>query len=156
MSRMSTDALESIPLRLIIIAIVASMSILPAAEALDGLETREFLRRAEIQLDRIVTTAQILSVQGFGNVRTIRLDFSSGSDLGLDELRVGDKPGGSNVSSAVLVLNNGGLLAKTATNPPCQISSRGMTALVCRMTTLDLRMTATMENGTSVIVVEMS
>jgi hypothetical protein len=153
--RWDDQALVSIPLKLIIVAVVATTAVLPAAQALAGLESREFVRRAEMQLDRVVTAAQVLTVQGPGNVRTLSLDFTSAANLEFEELRVGDRRGGSNSSCAILILSNGALMTRVATDPTCDICSRDMTAFVASQLVFDLRMVAVLHNGTTVIQLEM-
>lgn len=156
MSMRSDDSgLESIPLKLMIVAVVATMSVLPAAQALTGLETREFARRADLQLDMIVTTAQVLTVQGPGNVRTLALDFTTDAQLGLHELRVGDRIKSPNSSSVILVLNNGAVMGRVASDPPCALCSRNMATLIVRQPDFDLRMVAVLENRTTVVLVEL-
>ncbi len=155
MAQWRNDALESIPLKLIIVAVVASMSVLPAAQALAGLEAREFVRRAEIQMDRVVTAAQILTVQGPGNVRTIGIDFRSGADVKLEELRIGDRPGGPNSSCVLLTLSHGGVMTRVAADPPCVICSKDGTTFVASQPAFELRMTAVLDNRTTVIRLEM-
>ena len=153
--RFGTDALESIPLKLIIVAIVASMSVVPAAQALVGLEGRELVRRAEMQLDKVVTVAQVLTVQGPGNVRTLEMDFRSGTKLSFLELRAGDRLGGPNASSAILVLSNGGIMTRIARAPECSMCSTDLTAFVAYQPLFDLRMTAVLDNRTTVVMLEM-
>jgi len=152
---MDDRALESLPLKLSIVAVVASMSVLPAAKALDGLETREFVKRVEMQLDRVVTAAQILTVQGPGNVRTLSLDFRSAANIAFEQLRVGDRPDGPNSSSASVLLNNGGIMTRIATDPGCVICSENRTAFVAGQPEFGLRMTAVLDNRTIIVLVEM-
>lgn len=154
-SRWDVRALESVPLKLIIVVVVATMSVLPAAQALAGLESREFVRRAEIQLDRVVTAVQVLTVQGPGNVRTLSFDFRSEGGLAFEELRIGDRMGGPNSSCAILRLSNGGVIARVASDPPCAACSTHMEAFVATQPLFDMRMTATLGNEMTVILLEM-
>ena len=149
-----TAGLESIPLKLIIVAVVATMSVVPAAQALTGLENRDFGRRAEVQLDLIVTTAQVLTVQGPGNVRTISLDFSGEGSLQFERLCIGDPLGGPNSSSAKLVLNNGAVLTRVAQDPPCTFCSSSMACFVSSLDRIELRMAAVLDNRTTLVIVE--
>jgi hypothetical protein len=148
-------ALESIPLKLIVVAVVASMSVLPAAKAFAGLESHEFVRRAEIQLDRLVTASEILTVQGPGNVRTLDLDFSSDSDLAFQKFMIGDRPGGPNESCAMLILSNGGVMTRLASNPYCTICSTDRGPFHSYEACFSIRMTSAFENRTTVVLVEM-
>ena len=149
-----TAGLESIPLKLIIVAVVATMSVVPAAQALTGLENREFARRAEVQLDLIVTTAQVLTVQGPGNVRTISLDFRGEGSLQFDRLCIGDPMGGTNSSSVKLILNNGAVLTRIAQDPPCTICSSSLACFVSSQDCIELRMAALLDNRTTLVIVE--
>ena len=63
-----TRALEALPLRLLVIAIAAGLSVVPAAEALESLRDRSFLQRCETQLDTIIGTCQMISMEGYGAV----------------------------------------------------------------------------------------
>jgi hypothetical protein len=111
------SALESIPLRLMIVAVVVSMSVIPASQALENLRDGDFVRRAEAQLDLIVSTAEVLAIEGPGGVRTIELDFRSEGSLRFRCMFVGDSEDGANVSAVVLRLSNGGTIVRTADNP---------------------------------------
>lgn len=148
-----TAGLESIPLKLIVVAIVATMSVVPTAQALTGLENRDFTRRAQVQLDLIVTTAQVLTVQGPGNVRTISLDFSGEGSLRFERLCIGDPMGGANSSSVKLVLNNGAVLTRIAQDPPCTICSSSMASFVSTQDCIELRMAALLDNRTTLVIV---
>lgn len=153
--RNDTGGLESLPLKLIIVAVVATMSVLPASQALSGLENREFARRAQIQLDLVVRTAQVLAVQGPGNVRTINLDFTTNGKLSFERITIGDRVGGANSSSCVLVLSNGARMIRVATDPGCIICSHSMLEFESTHAKFDLRMNAALDNRTILIVVGM-
>jgi len=153
--RWDDRALEALPLRLMIVALVASMSVLPAAQALSGFEDREFMRRAEMQLDRLVTASQILTVQGPGNVRTLSLDFTSSGRLAFDRLRVGDRPDGPNASGVIVLLNNGARVTRLAMDPACTLCSKDGSVFVSTQPAFDLRLTALMENRTILVRLEM-
>src|SRR5512137_3042702 len=101
------SGLESLPLKLMIVAIVAALSILPAADALSTLKNRDFLQRAESQLARIAATAEGLAISGPGNVRTISVDLSSDGSTRFYQLVLGDDADGSNASALVLELSTG-------------------------------------------------
>jgi hypothetical protein len=146
--RGDAEALESLPLKLIIVAVVASLSIVPAAEALDSMKTREFLRRAELQLDRIGATAHIVAIEGPGSSRAVDLDFSSDSGLAFAKLAIGDGQNGENMSAIVLELTNGARLVKLVENPPVWIRGPEDSGLVISSPKFGLRLTLSIVNST--------
>lgn len=148
------DGLESLPLKLMVVAVVASLSIIPAAEALDGMRAREFMKRTDLQLAQIIACAETLMVNGPGNVRTISLDFSGEGAVGFSHLSVGDVRGGPNASSIVLVLRNGGFLVRMADQPPVWMCSPSGTSLEISSPVLDLRMSSRISGETEFVVVE--
>jgi len=148
------DALESLPLKLIIIAVVASLSVVPAAEALENMKTREFLRRAELQLEKIRTTAHIVSVEGPGSARLVDLDFSSKSRLSFGSLTIGDAESGANMSAIVLELNNGVRLVRFLDDPPIWLKGPRDSALVVDAPIFRLRISLVIVNSTSCVVAE--
>jgi len=117
------DALESLPLRLMIVAAVAAMSVVPAAEALETLEDRDFVSRAGLALDKVVNTAQMLSMQGPGASRTVEVDLTSDGSLRAVRLVVGDVPEGPYASALVLELSSGAKIIRLAQDPPVRMSS---------------------------------
>jgi hypothetical protein len=150
--RSDGTGLESIPLKLMIVAIVASLSIIPASRALQGLENRDFVRRAGLGLDLIISTAQTLSIEGPGGVRTISLDLRGGGSLRPECLTVGDRVGGPNSSSTILRLTNSATIVRSAFDPPAIMV--GWRAFVTNSLVLDLRMSATLQNRTIYVLVE--
>jgi len=138
--RRDSRAVESLPLRLMIVSLVVSMTVMPAAEALDGMRTREFLRRAELQLDQILGSIQTLYLQGPGAARTIDLDFSSESRARFLFLALGDAPGGPNASVARLVLSDGRELARVAQETAAQVSGPDDQGLTVRTDRFGLRL----------------
>jgi len=153
--RWDSEGLESIPLKLIIVAVVATMSVLPAAQALSGLESRDFVRRAGVQMDRLATLSQVLTVQGPGNVRTVDLDFSSESRLAFEQFMFGDEPRGANESRVMLVLNNGGIIVRLASEPPCTICAEDRGPFVSNQATFSIRMTSVFEDNRTIVLVGM-
>ncbi|OGS56205.1 MAG: hypothetical protein A3K60_08815 [Euryarchaeota archaeon RBG_19FT_COMBO_56_21] len=147
-------AVEAIPLRLMIVAVVAAMSVLPAAQALETLKTREFLARASQQLDDIVGTADVLSVEGPGSVRTLSLDFTSSGRVGFASIDVGDLLEGVNSTTIVLRLTNGGTLIRTISNEGIGISTRDGGSLHLSSARFELRMAAQYEGGVLWILAE--
>jgi len=146
--------LESIPLKLMIVAVVASLSVIPASRALQGLENRDFVRRACLELELIIATAQMLTTEGPGSVRTITLDFRGDGSLRPDSLTIGDRVGGPNASSAVLRLGNCATIIRSASDPSTMIIGPGRTAFATSSFVLDLRMVAMLGNRTVFVLVE--
>jgi hypothetical protein len=137
-----------------VVAVVASLSIIPAAEALDGMRTREFIRKAELQLATIVACVETLTVEGPGNVRTISLDFSGDGRVGFSHLTIGDAKDGANVSSIILELRSGALIIKMADQPPVWMCSSAGISLQTSSPVLDLRMSSLLSDQTDYVLVE--
>ena len=140
--------LESLPLKLIIVAVVASMSIAVAADGLDGLKDKDFLRRARLQVDAIVAAAETVAVEGPGSTRTLELDFSSGGRLGFEGIAVGDSADGPGAASVVLLLSTGASVIGTAEDPPAWICSGDGQELTIRSCTFHLRLECVLEGAT--------
>jgi len=139
--------LESLPLRLMIVAVVASMSVVPAARMLDTLEDKEFVDRAKLQLENIVAAAQLLSVEGPGGVRTLSLDFSGRGDLRFRSLVLGGESGSANMSSVQLLLSSGSRILRTATAPEVWLVSPEGAALEVSSPVFELRLSALLAEG---------
>lgn len=154
--RLSRDpeGLESLPLRLLIVAAVAAMSVAPAAEALDTLQDRDFLTRAGLTLDKVVHVAQMLSMQGPGAARTVDVDLSSEGGLRAVRLVIGDCPDGPRRYAVVLELSSGAVLTRSAEDPPACMTSLLCASLETRSTELSLRMQAQVIDGGCVVLVE--
>jgi len=149
-------ALESLPLKLIIVAVVVTMSVVPAADALESLRDKDFLRRAETQLDELVWTAEVVSMEGPGSSRKLALDFSSEGRLRFEKLTLGDHPDGPNSTAARLTLSTGASVIRTADMPPAPMSGPdGQAVVVCSISaTMVLR--CVVEDGTPRIVLELT
>ncbi len=153
--RVSKDcrALESLPLKLIIVAIIAALSVVPAADALESLRNRGLFQRAESQMDRIATAAESMAIAGPGNVRTLGIDLTSDGSLRFSSMAIGDRLNGSNASAIVLVLSNGARLVRTLTSPPVAMSSLEGGMLEIRVPCFQLRMSAVAaESGWHIVV----
>lgn len=144
--------LESLPMRLMVVAVVVSMSVVPAAEALEAFQHRDFLMRAGTQMDILVAAAQIITVEGAGSARTFEMDFSGGGSLSLVSITIGDTPGGPNASSVVLRLSDGASMVRTASDPPVNLAGPAMSALVLTHPRFALRLSAQLA-GIDVIVI---
>lgn len=154
--RMSSDdrGLESLPLRLLIVAAVAAMSIAPAAGALEALQDRDFMSRAGLTMDKVVHTAQMLSMQGPGAAATIGLDLSSDGGLGMARLAIGDAPGGAYASAVVLELSSGARIVRLAQDPPACMTSAAWQCLEVGSSRFSLRMETLLSEDGCMVVVE--
>jgi len=151
--RADHTGLESLPLKLMIVAVVASLSIIPAAEALENLRDRDFVNRVGLQLDRIVSTAQLLAIGGPGGARTIRLDFTGEGSLAFERIVIGDAEG-ANMSSVVLRFTNGAVMIKTCTDPPAWMRTKEGSGLLIESPFSELSMSAQIDGRTEYILVE--
>jgi hypothetical protein len=152
--RQDCSGLESLPLKLMIVAVVASLSIVPASEALDNLRVRDFARKAESQLDLIIGTAQVVGIEGPGSVRTLDLDLDGGTRLRFASLSMGDHRGGSNMSSVVLRFVGGGLAVRSASDPPVWMTGLDGEGLVIDTPRFKLTLSCMLYNRTCSILLE--
>ncbi len=148
------SALESIPLRLMIVAVVATMSVIPAARALGTLEDKQFMSRAAEQLERIIERAEGVAMMGPWNVATVELDFTSSGGLRLDRLVIGDAASGTNMSAVVLWLSSGGCIIRTCTEPPAWLRAQNGGALTVTGPSLVLRLSFQLESGIEYVLAE--
>jgi len=147
-------AVESLPLRLMIVAVVVGLSVLPAAEALDTFRNRDLIRRAALELDEIMAVAQLMAIQGPGNVRTLAVDLRGDGSLRFDTLSIGDSEDGPNLSSAVLRFKNGAALSRSALEPPVWLRSDSGSALTVDSPVFELRLESVLEERVLSIVAE--
>jgi hypothetical protein len=154
--RLRTDChgLESLPLKLMIVSVIASLSIVPASEALDNLRNKDFANRLELQLDNIVSAAQLLAIGGPGGARTMKLDFTSDGKIGFERMVIGDGAGRANMSSIVLKFTNGAVMIKTCSDPPVWMKDRDGHGLVIESPRSELRMSAEIDGRAPYILVE--
>lgn len=153
--RTDRGGLESLPLKLMIVALVASLSIIPAAEALNNLRNRDFANRVELQLDLIVSTAQILAIGGPGGARTMNLDFTSDGTIGFDRMVIGGDRG-ANMSSVVLRFTNGAVMVRTCTDPAVWMRTCEGQGLLIESPVSRIGLIAQVEGWTEYILVEAS
>jgi hypothetical protein len=149
------DALESLPLKLIIVAVVATMSVVPAGQALESFRNRDFMARAQIELETIISAAQRLMLEGPGSVRTIHLDFRGDGSMSFGRLTIGDARGGPNMSAAVLRLSGGSILVRTASEPAVWMAGGSMDSLIVDAPTCDLRLSTTFDGRKAFVLMEM-
>ena len=156
--RHDRSGLESLPLKLMIVAVVASLSIIPASEALDSLRVRDFARRAELQLDLIIGTAQAVGIEGPGSVRTLDLDFNldGGTRMRFASLSIGDHRGGPNMSSVVLRFVGGGSTVRSASDPPVWMTGLDGESVVIDTPRFKLTLSCMLDNRTSSIMLEVA
>jgi hypothetical protein len=153
--RNDVHALESLPLKLMIVALVATMSVVPAGQALEAFRNRDFVARAQVQLESIIGVAQTLMIEGPGSVRTLELDFRGDGPMAFSRLSIGDAKGGANMSSAVLSMVGGGMLARTATDPGVWITSDSLGSLTVDSPKFDLRLSAMLNGRTLYVLAEL-
>lgn len=154
--RLRTDCtgLESLPMRLMVVAVVVSLSVVPAAKALDSFEKREFILRASAAVERILAAAQILTVEGPGSARTLELDLSGGGSVGFESISIGDRVGGPNMSSVVLRLSTGAAIVRTASEPAVVLTGPDMAALSVTEPHFELRLSGHLDGGDVVVLAE--
>lgn len=152
--RRNCAAVEGIPLKLFIAILVAGLSIVPAADALERLNAREFVKRAMLELNKVILAAQVLAIAGPGGVRTLSLDFSSDCDLSMEWLTIGDELGGPNMSSAVVRLSSGASLVRTGAEPPIWMKSPDGGPLQVQSEEFELRMSIILSDDYPFILVE--
>lgn len=121
--RNDARGLESLPMRLMVVAVVAALSVLPAANALDNLRERDFVTRLGLAADTVAASAQALSMQGPGAARTLTLDLSSEGGLRMTRMVIGDVPGGPSSCAVVLELSSGARIVRLAEDPPAFMTS---------------------------------
>jgi hypothetical protein len=151
-----TRGVESLPLKLIIVAVVATMSVVPAADALNALRDKDFLRRAEAQLEELVWTAEVVSLEGPGSSRTVVLDFSSDGGIRFDRLTVGDHRDGPNQTAVRLVLSTGSSIVRITDMPPVPMSGPDGGAVVVQSTTATMTVRCAIEDGVQRVLVEVA
>jgi hypothetical protein len=154
--RHDRSGLESLPLKLMIVAVVASLSIIPASEALDGLRVRDFARKAELQLDQVIGTAQVVGIEGPGSVRTLDVDLDGGARMRFASLSIGDHRGGANMSSVVLRFVGGGTTVRSASNPPIWMTGLDGESLVINTPKFKLTLSCVLDNRTCSILLEVA
>ena len=148
------DALESLPLKLVIVAVVASLSVIPAGQALDGFRNREFANRAQLEVEKIVSAAQVLMLEGPGGVRTVHLNLENAGRLAIDRIMIGDEKGGPNMTAVVLRFATGASIVRTATSPEVWLMGPSGRTLVVSDPSFDLRLSTKLLNRTAFVLAE--
>lgn len=148
------SGIEAIPLRLMIIAVVASLSIVPAADMLQNLKNREFVKRAILQLEGVIAAAEIVAIEGPGSVRTLELDFKGGDSMRFRGFRIGDLENGPNASAVVLELSNGASIIRMMSEPSAWLRSQEAHCLYAEKPVFDLRIEGVLEGQVFYILAE--
>ena len=130
-----------------VVSVVAVLSVLPAAEALDTLRDRAFTDRCAVQLGKVVSLAQIVSMEGAGASRVLRLDFRSEGALSMQSLSIGGGPGDPYMASIALELSSGARMIRSAEEPFVWMASETLGAVEVHSAVFDLRMSATWHEG---------
>ncbi len=146
--------LESLPLRLMIVAIVAGLSIAPAAEALNALESRSFLQRCDFELEELVRASQAVLLEGSGSRRTVDVDLASDGALRVDAVMIGGEWGSPYMSSVVLELSSGRSLIRSANEPAVWLASSQLGRLEVRSDRFDVALAWELGDSGPVVVCE--
>ncbi len=152
--RTDRDAVGALPLRLLVVAVVAGLSVVPAAGALQTLQDRSFLDRCAVQLESMVSTAQVVSLEGFGSMRTIDFDFRSGGSLGMNRLVIGGGWMDPTVSSVILELSSGRKLICSADEPFVWLATESHECLETSSPLFTLSLTASRLDGGPLVICE--
>jgi hypothetical protein len=152
--RDDASALESIPLKLAIVAVVAALSIIPAADALESMRNKDFVSRAQLQIEQIAHAAELVAMEGPGSARTLSLDFSSEGSIGFFRLTVGDSEGGAAMSCIALKLNTGAYLTSMVDDPPAWLRGMPDDGLEVFDPVFELRMENRLDGASGYILVE--
>ncbi len=85
--------MDGLPLRLLISAVVAGLTVPAILGGLGPLEADQASVRAQREIDRIVRSAQDFYLSGGGS-EDLRIDLSGGFMARVESVRIGDAPGG--------------------------------------------------------------
>lgn len=152
--RDDASALESIPLKLAIVAVVVALSIVPAADALESMRNKDFVSRAELQIEQIAHAAELVAMEGPGSARTLALDFSSGGSVGFFRLTVGDSDGGAAMNCIALKLSTGAYLTSMVDDPPAWLRGPSDDGVEVFDPVFELRMENRLDGTSGYILVE--
>ncbi len=147
--------LESLPLKLVIVAIIATMSVVPAGQTLDAFRDRDYMTRAEVQLESIVSAAETLLVEGPGAVRTLHLDFERQGRAGFESLSVGDRRGGPNMSLVILRTIGGAIMIRGASEPQVWLMGASGSSLDILILSFAVRLSAQLDGRMPYVLAEL-
>ena len=117
------NGLESLPLRLMIVAVVAGMSIAPAAEALKTLTSQSFLQRCEAELEGLIRSSQSVLMEGAGSSRMLGLNLASDGHVRVEMVAIGGERGSPYMACVMLHLSNGNSIIRSAIAPPVWLNA---------------------------------
>ena len=137
-----------------IVAIVAGLSIGPAAGALHALEDRSFLHKCEIELQRLICTSQAVAMEGVGSSRVVDIDLSSNGRLRMISLTIGGERGDPWMASTVLELSSGRQMIRSASEPFVWIASTDLDQLVIGSTVFRALLHYDIVDGRSLVICE--
>lgn len=132
------------------------MSVVPAADALESLKDKDFLRRAEAQIEQFVWTAEAVALEGPGSKRTVVMDFTSDGGLRFERLTIGDRAGGPNATAARLTLSTGASIVRLTDTPAVWMSGPMWEAVVVSSTTATVSVMCALESGEERVIVEVA
>ena len=94
--RLSTDtrAVEGLPLKLIITAIVLAITIPLMFGALKTYDKSKVEQELNSEIDRFISAVQLIYSSGPGNSAVLEFRAAKGTFTGLDYIKFGDEPGG--------------------------------------------------------------
>ncbi len=95
-----TRAVEGLPLKLIITAIVLAITIPLMFGALKTYDKSKVEQEISAEIDRFISTVQLVYSSGPGNSAVLEFRAAKGTFTGLDYVKFGDEPG-SNYSSVI-------------------------------------------------------
>lgn len=157
MSLRPDDAgLESLPLRLMIVAVVAGLSIAPAADALEALEDRSFLHRCDVELLRLISASQAVAMEGVGSNRTLGIDLATEGRLHVDRVAIGDAWGDPYMTSVVLDMSSGRRVIRSASEPFVWLASGDLDQLLVSSDRFWMLMACDVRDGRHVVVCEVA
>ena len=148
------NGLESLPLRLMIVAVVAGMSIAPAAEALKTLTSQSFLQRCEAELEGLIRSSQSVLMEGAGSSRMLGLNLASDGHVRVEMVAIGGERGSPYMACVMLHLSNGNSIIRSAIAPPVWLASSDLGRLEVASDRFDLSLTWSLHESGPVIVCE--
>lgn len=90
---MDAEGVEGLPLRLLVAAIVAGLTIPTVVAGLTAYEAQQVELRTVQELDAVVRVAQQLYMSGDG-AQDVRVDLAGGVTVRVEYAAIGDAPGG--------------------------------------------------------------
>src|SRR3990172_977257 len=113
-----------LPLRLLVAAVVAGLTVPTILGGLSAYETAHASRTAEVAIDAVVRVAQRLYLAG-GGAQEVVVDLRGGVTAKVEYVRIGDSPGGPRAPSAVYKLTGQSEVFLLAEPPVPMAGERG-------------------------------